>query len=86
MSTFHRIFDKADRRVADIAWAADDNNGLPDWFFDGEFYSVEINPVTDIVEWVPGCGPAPCWKETFSSFADDATLTSTLRVWLKENY
>lgn len=69
-----------------IPFIADDpNQGLPDEFFDGQFVSFELDNEGN-VEWVPACGPAPCWKARYASFNDHAEMINTWLIWLKETY
>jgi hypothetical protein len=72
--------------ITTIPWADDGNHGLPNWIFDDNFFTVEVNIKQDTVEWVPAMGPAPCWEDKFSKFNDAEELFKALRKWGEENY
>lgn len=65
-----------------VAIADDGNGGLPDWFFDGQFLNIEHYASGD-VEWVPPCGPAPCWEDTFHASDTYESLAARLSAWLE---
>ena len=80
---YWRIFSKG-HHVVDIPVNENDprgNGGLPCWYFEGEFVSLEINFRDDTVEWVPAVGPAPTWEVKLSEFKDNTELYRAFNQW-----
>ena len=65
--------------------AGDGNQGLPDSYFDGEFVSFVLDDA-GFVEWIPACGPAPCWKARYGSFKDHDEMLAAWNVWFTATY
>lgn len=92
MAKFHRVFKLTNKlasgsvRVKDIPWQDNDNEGLPNWFFEGAFFSFTVDTDHDLVEWIPECGPSPCWEAKFSSFADDEAMLQAWDSWVRATY
>lgn len=83
---FHRVLNAEGAFVADVPWQDDDNGGLPEWFFDGEYIAFEVTLATDTVEWVPAVGPAPVWKGKFSEYATNTAMMTAFKAWAAAVY
>ena len=86
MTTHHRIFTPMGRFVETVPWIDDDNGGLPDWFFEGNFVSLEVDEETNVVEFVPAVGPAPVWRSDIRRYPTNEELWSVFTKWFRENY
>jgi hypothetical protein len=63
----------------------DPNQGLPYYVFEAEdlvLFEVE----DDTIEWIPACGPAPCWKAKLSDFKTDRELWTAFDEWFLKTY
>lgn len=83
---FHRIFSPLGEYITDVPWVDNEDGGLPQWFFELNLIAIEVDIEKDTVEWIPAIGPAPCWKDKFSRFSNNAELFKTFEVWAKEMY
>lgn len=63
----------------------DPNQGLPDFFFEGDYIAFELDDA-GFVEWVPACGPAPCWKRRLSDFKSHDEMLAAWDIWFRETY
>jgi len=91
---FHHIFNGFGTHMLDLPWADDDNGGLPEWYFTehcnfdnkNDWVSILVDLEKDTVEWIPACGPAPCWEAKYSTFANTDELWASFLKWNKANY
>jgi hypothetical protein len=86
VTKYHKIFSSKGEFVAERIWQDDSNQGLPNWFFDGNFINFEVSPETDVVEWWPLMGPAPNWSEKYSKFTDNAAIFTAFSKWYRRTY
>lgn len=86
MARMHHIYSFATEKfVEEIPYIANDpNHGLPLSFFDGHLLTFIVDEEADTVEWVPECGPAPCWEVKYSKVKHD--LWGEWDKWAAENY
>ena len=88
MAPYYKIFDGSGNLKDTVQWVDNGSGGLPDWFFDDDhcYFDFYIDEKKDLVEWIPACGPAPCWIKKLSEFADDAAMFKSFDDWVKLTY
>ncbi len=91
-STHHLIFEVVKSQYwncfqrATIPFIADDpNQGLPDWFFNGNFINFELTDA-GTVEWCPAVGPAPYWIRRYIDFSSHEEMLKAWANWFMEVY
>ena len=82
----HRIFDFQGKFVTTLPWIDDENEGLPDWYFNGDFMTITVDTVADKVEFVPAMGPAPCWEDQASKYPTNEALFAGFAAWHERTY
>ena len=84
---YYKIMDKDGVLKGTVPYVEDDpNNGLPDWFFEGTYFEFLIDTDAGTVEWVPPCGPAPCWKASLFDFDTSLQIFEAFKKWNEESY
>jgi hypothetical protein len=80
-----RIFFQGNH-ITDIPWQDDENGGLPQWCYNGDFIHIMVDLDFDKVEWVPPVGPAPTWEAKASNFKNNEDLYRVFDQWCREHY
>jgi hypothetical protein len=83
---FHLVMTGGGDLIAVVPWRDDPNHGLPDWFFDNAYVDMTVDLEKDTIEWVPECGPAPCWEAPVSSFASTKAMFDAWHAWARKMY